>query len=46
MDEDATTCMLAIEPTSEDPFAGMGDPLPPLSTLIWAEVACLLPDGE
>jgi hypothetical protein len=47
MDEDATTCLLAIEPTSEDPFAATDDPLAPLDTLLLTELAaCLLPDGE
>ncbi len=47
MNEDATTCLLIIEPQADDPLAATDDPLAPLDTLLLTELAaCLLPDGE
>jgi hypothetical protein len=47
MDDDLNTCLLTIEPVAEDPLAATDDPLAPLNTLLWTEIAaCLLPDGE
>jgi hypothetical protein len=46
MGDDATTCTLTIEPQAEDPLAATDDPLAPLNTLLWTDIAACFPTDE